>query len=139
MIFYVIFNILRKRVKDRACLYFAIIILCNIFYAAYALHTYLCVAYILHTYLHNLCCILCCILWATVRHFLLHLYIARVWLNFITSKGFRGSRSQMFYKIAVLNNFAKLTGKHLWWSHFSIKSNTWFPMIFVEFSRTPIF
>ena len=29
VIFYVIFNILRKRVKDHTCLYYAIIILCN--------------------------------------------------------------------------------------------------------------
>ena len=30
-----------------------------------------------------------------------------------TSKAFRTSRSQMFYKIGVLKNFSKFTGKHL--------------------------
>ena len=50
--------------------------------------------------------------------FLPYLYTARKWLNLITSKAFRSSRSQMFYKIGVLKNFVKLTGKHLYWSHF---------------------
>ena len=34
---------------------------------------------------------------------------------------FRRSRSQMFYKIDVLKDFAKFTGKHLYWSLFLIK------------------
>ena len=33
VIFYVIFNILRKRVKDHTCLYYAIMILCNYYIA----------------------------------------------------------------------------------------------------------
>ena len=33
----------------------------------------------------------------------------------------RSSRSQMFFKIVVLKNFAKFTRKHLCWSLFSIK------------------
>ena len=31
---------------------------------------------------------------------------------------FRSSRSQMFFKIAVLKDFVNFTGKHLWWSIF---------------------
>ena len=34
---------------------------------------------------------------------------------------FRSSRSQMFFKIGVLKNFAIFTGKHLCWSLFLIK------------------
>ena len=64
--------------------------------------------------------------------FLPYLYTARIWLNLITSKAFRSSRSQMFYKIGVLKNFAKFTGKHLCWSHFLMKLHMCFPMIFVE-------
>ena len=33
----------------------------------------------------------------------------------------RSSRSQMFFKIGVLKNFAMFTGKHLCWSLFLIK------------------
>ena len=68
-----------------------------------------------------------------------YLYAARIWLNFITSKAFRSSRSQMFYKLGFLENFAKFTGKHLCWNQFLIKLITCFPMIFAKFSRTPIF
>ena len=32
----------------------------------------------------------------------------------------RGNRSQMFYKIDALKNFAKFSETHLCWSHFSI-------------------
>ena len=32
----------------------------------------------------------------------------------------RSSRSQMFYKINALKNFAKFSETHLCWSHFSI-------------------
>ena len=34
---------------------------------------------------------------------------------------YRGSLSQMFFKIGVLKNFAIFTGKHLCWSLFLIK------------------
>ena len=61
---------------------------------------------------------------------------------------FRSSRSQMFYKIVVLENFAKLTGKHLSWSVFLIKLKAFnfnkktlqhrcFPVNFAKFLRTP--
>ena len=45
----------------------------------------------------------------------------------------------MFYKIVVLENFAKFTEKDLCWSHFSIKLHTCFPIIFVKFPRRPTF
>ena len=74
--------------------------------------------------------------------FLPYLYTARIWLNLITSKAFRSSRLQMFYKIGVLENFAKFTGKRLCWSPFllsfthhmlschlcEIFKNTYFPI-----------
>ena len=56
--------------------------------------------------------------------FLPHLYTATIWLNLITSKAFRSSRSKMFYKIGILENFAKFIGKHLCWSYFLIKLHT---------------
>ena len=62
-----------------------------------------------------------------------------MWLNLVTSKAFRSSRSQMFYKIGVLKNFAKFTRKHLCWSHFLIKLHTCFPIIFVKFSKNIYF
>ena len=34
--------------------------------------------------------------------------------------GFRNSRSQLFFKIGGLKNFANSTGKHLYWSIFLI-------------------
>ena len=34
---------------------------------------------------------------------------------------FRNSRSQMFFKIGILKNFANFTAKHLCWSLFLIK------------------
>ena len=71
--------------------------------------------------------------------FLPCLYTTKIWLNLITLKVFRSSRSQMFYKVGVFKNFAKFTGKHLCWSHFLIKLHMCFPMTFVEFSRAPIF
>ena len=56
----------------------------------------------------------------------------------------RGVQKQMFYKIGVLENFTKLTGKHLRWSHFSIKLQALrgfitsvFLEFFVKFSRAP--
>ena len=39
----------------------------------------------------------------------------------IQQTGFRSSRSQTFFKIGVLKNFANFTGKHLCWSLFLIK------------------
>ena len=60
----------------------------------------------------------------------------------ITSKAFRSSCSQMFYKIVVLKNFAKFTGKPLCWSHFLNKAaglkrlhHKCFHKIFPKFSR----
>ena len=50
-----------------------------------------------------------------------YFYTARIWQNLITSKASKSSYSQMFYKIDVLEYFAKFTGKHLCWSHFLIK------------------
>ena len=60
--------------------------------------------------------------------------------------------SRCFVKKVFLKNFANFAGKHLWWSLFLTKSQTqgcnfikkrlqhrWFPVKFVEFSRTPIF
>ena len=40
-------------------------------------------------------------------------------------KPMRSSRSQMFFKIGVLKNFAILTGKHLCWSLLYIKLHAW--------------
>ena len=34
----------------------------------------------------------------------------------VTSKAFKSNCLQMFYKIGVLQNFAKFKGKHLCWS-----------------------
>ena len=50
---------------------------------------------------------------------------------------FKGAQKQPFAD--VLQNFAKFTEKHLCWNHFLIKLHMYFPMIFVKFSRTPIF
>ena len=59
----------------------------------------------------------------------------------------RSSRSQMFFKISVLKNFAVFTGKHQLWSLFLIKLQTWrsakrlqhrcFPVNIAKFLRTP--
>ena len=61
----------------------------------------------------------------------------------------RRSRSQMFFKIVVLKNFANFTGKHLCWSLFLImlqdkacKEETQtqvFSCIFAKYFRTPFF
>ena len=37
----------------------------------------------------------------------------------------RSSRSQIFFKICFLKNFANFTRKHLCWNHFLIKLQTW--------------
>ena len=41
--------------------------------------------------------------------------------NPVTSKAFRKSGSQMIHKIAVFENFAKITRKQLCWSSFLIQ------------------
>ena len=50
----------------------------------------------------------------------------------------RGSRSQMFFKIGVLKNFANFTGKNLCWSLFLIKGHLHrcFSVKFLKFLRT---
>ena len=45
---------------------------------------------------------------------------------------FRSSRSQMFFKIGVLKNFAIVTGKHISWSLFLIKLQGFRPATFLE-------
>ena len=52
----------------------------------------------------------------------------------------RSSRPEMFCKKGVLENFAKLTGKHLCQSLFFNKKKFWhrrFPVNFAKFSRSP--
>ena len=39
--------------------------------------------------------------------------------HFVMLQKMLSSQSEMFYKIVVLENFANLTGNHLWWSLFS--------------------
>ena len=69
------------------------------------------------------------------------------------SSPYRGSRPEVFCKKGVLGNFAKFTGKHLCQSPFFnklaglraatlLKKRLWhrcFPVIFLEFLRTPFF
>ena len=50
-------------------------------------------------------------------------------------KMYRNSRSQMFFKIGVLKNFAKFTAKHLSQSLFLIKLQTWKETLAQVFSR----
>ena len=58
-------------------------------------------------------------------------YLRRKELLFLIKKRhlqyliFRSSRSQMFFKIGVLKNFANFTAKHLCWSIFFIKLQAW--------------
>ena len=58
-------------------------------------------------------------------------YLRRKELLFLIKKRhlqyliFRSSRSQMFFKIGVLKNFANFTAKHLCWSTFFIKLQAW--------------
>ena len=42
-----------------------------------------------------------------------NLYTARIWQDLVTSKAFRSSRLQMFYKIGALENLQKSAGNHL--------------------------
>ena len=53
----------------------------------------------------------------------------------------RSSRSQMFFKIDVLKNFAIFTGKHLCWSLFLIKLQAFkcFPVNIAKFLRSSFF
>ena len=53
----------------------------------------------------------------------------------------RSSRSQMFFKISVLKNFAIFTGKHLRWSLFLIKLQAFrcSPVNTAKFSRAAVF
>ena len=63
----------------------------------------------------------------------------------------RSSRSQMFFKIDVLKNFANFTGKHLCWSLLKVAGlqtytfskkrlqHRRFPVKFAKFLRTPFF
>ena len=41
-------------------------------------------------------------------------------------------RSQMFFKIVYLKNFANFTAKHLYWSLFLIKWQVWWPATFIK-------
>ena len=45
--------------------------------------------------------------------------------NLITKLLYRSNRSQMFFKIGALTNFTIFTRKHLCWSLFLIKWQTW--------------
>ena len=40
-------------------------------------------------------------------------------------RNYRSSRSQIFFKIGILKNFANFTRKHLYWSLFLIKLQIW--------------
>ena len=65
------------------------------------------------------------LIFAAVRvclHFLTNAFrfFRRVYKRFFW-QGYRSSRSQMFFKIGVLKNFAIFTGRHLFWSLFLIK------------------
>ena len=60
--------------------------------------------------------------WLIVFYYLTDAFV--LLLHVITSHPhplWRSSRSQMFFKIDVLKNFANFTGKHLCWSLFLIK------------------
>ena len=69
-------------------------------------------------------------------------------LNFVNLRKGRSSRSQMFFKVDVLKNFANFTGKHVYCSLFLIKicnfikkrlQHTCFPVKFAKLLRTPFF
>ena len=56
------------------------------------------------------------------------------------SLNFKSSRSQMFFKIGVLKNFAIFAGKHLCWSYFLIKLQAWrFAILLKRDSNTGVF
>ena len=57
-------------------------------------------------------------LWKYIFYDTIFIFQQIFWIN-------RSSRSQMFFKIGILKNFAIITGKHLCWSLFLIKSQTW--------------
>ena len=48
------------------------------------------------------------------------------------SWNFKSSRSQMFFKIGALKNFAMFTGKRLCWIYFFIKLQGWGPAILLK-------
>ena len=50
----------------------------------------------------------------------------------------RSSHSQMFFKIGVLNSFAKFTRKHLSWSLFLIKLQAFRPSTFLKETPTQV-
>ena len=51
----------------------------------------------------------------------------------------RSSRSQMFFKMSVLENFAHFTGKHLWRSLFLIKLQALSPVTLLKESPIQVF
>ena len=52
-------------------------------------------------------------------------YLSTVYLLLNGQVGkYRRSRSEMFFEIGFLKNFAIFTGKHLYWSHFVVKLQT---------------
>ena len=62
--------------------------------------------------------------------------ISYLWAETVWS---RSSRSQMFFKIGILNNIANFTGKQLYLSFILIKLQACFPVELVKFLRTPSF
>ena len=54
-----------------------------------------------------------------------HSFVDLINLNLKRLHWFRNSRSQMFFKISVLKNFAIFTRKHWCWSLYSIKLQGW--------------
>ena len=85
--------------------------------------------------------------WWTIWQNVWHLSELPTLISFL-----RSGRLQMFFKIGVLINFTKFTGKHLCWSLFLSKSpgleafnfikkrlqHRCFPVNFVKFIKTPI-
>ena len=57
-------------------------------------------------------------LWNHILYDTILIFQQVFWIN-------RSSRSEMFFKIGILKNFAIITGKHLCWSPFLIKLRTW--------------
>ena len=57
-------------------------------------------------------------LWKHILYDTILIFQQVFWIN-------RSSRSEMFFKIDILKNFAIITGKHLCWSPFLIKLHTW--------------
>ena len=57
----------------------------------------------------------------------------------IKGKNLRSSRSQMFFQIAVLRNFAELSRKCLCWSLYLIKLKAWRPEFLLKKTPTQVF